>query len=268
MRTVVVVLSVMRASPEVIRKTVLGIQSVVSGVQIILSMNDRSGSEFWRRAEEVASESENVWVCVTTKQPYKAIDRTRVCQQALEGDGSALIYLHGYELALQLGAEAVVEMDLGGSMNWRDVPKFVEALAHTDAALSTRSSAEGGKLVNAPIQRRLLSWGGTWLSRAFLHLNSEASDMTAGFEGFSATWLRKLLETLPAEQWLCVSEDAAHLFQTEIRAYAHWTGCSISWIPIVFGEGKPGRPIKDWKYLWRCFRGFAKLTARRSGFRK
>ena len=46
MRTVVVVLSVMRASPEVIRKTVLGIQSVVSGVQIILSMNDRSGSKF------------------------------------------------------------------------------------------------------------------------------------------------------------------------------------------------------------------------------
>jgi len=264
-----ITLSTMKAPQNIISETVSGISELYPNSTIVISMNDRAGPELWETANHVATQiSDSVSVCVTTNTKYESseIPPENIFRHTLEGDRSALIYLNGFQVCLRNPMiEKIVEIDLGGSMNWQQIPEFIKALDKTQIALSTRVMSSGGRMVNTPIQRRLLSQIGTTLSNVFLLWpKHNASDMTSGFEAFRANVVSDLFERISPEQWVCVQQNAGHLFQTEMRAYLYWLGYDISWIPITFGQNKAGKSITDIDYLYRNLVGLLMLMKRRN----
>jgi hypothetical protein len=267
MKKTAIVLSTMRTPAKIVEKTVTEILQLVPDAIVVISMNDRAGEKSWETvAKSVADKCENVWVQVTTGIQDYIPESKKICvtHKIAKGDNSALIYLNGFKLGLNLGATQIIEMDLGGSMNHRDIPEFIEKLTSAQAVLSTRDPHFGGKTVNNPTQRLFLSKAGTWMANQFLNLGQTASDMTSGFEAFEASILKELLDQIPPENWLCVRMDAAHLFQTEIRTYILWKRKKIVWQPITFGEDKEGKTIRDYAYLIRNLLGFFLLLGRKS----
>ena len=127
-----ITLSTMKAPQNIISETVSGISELYPNSTIVISMNDRAGPELWETANHVATQiSDSVSVCVTTNTKYESsvIPPENIFRHTLEGDRSALIYLNGFQVCLRNPMiEKIVEIDLGGSMNWQQIPEFIKAL--------------------------------------------------------------------------------------------------------------------------------------------
>ena len=107
-----------------------------------------------------------------------------------QNDNVVGAYLAGYRAALDAGCEWILEMDGGLSHLPEEIPRFLEAMASgVDFAPSTRF-AHGG-VYGAPFPRWFFSRGGSVMANVFL--GTKLSDMTSGFECFSAAALRHLL---------------------------------------------------------------------------
>lgn len=126
-----------------------------------------------------------------------------------ESTGVISCYLEGFRIALQDGAEHIIEMDGGGSHKTSEIPQFIEKLnAGYDCVWGSRF-VEGGSIRNQPLYRRILSGGGTFLSN--LVLGTRYKDMTSGFEAFQ----RSVLESMDLKKFL----STGHMYQTEMRYY-------------------------------------------------
>ena len=116
-------------------------------------------------------------------------------------------YIRGFREALQDGHEIIVEMDAGLSHDPRALPGFLRALHEgNDCAFGSRY-INGGSMVDSAWRRRLLSKGGSFLSRALLGVRF--ADMTSGYEAFRRPVLERLVERPLRSQ--------AHFYQTEVR---------------------------------------------------
>lgn len=126
-----------------------------------------------------------------------------------ESTGVISCYLKGFEVALEDGAQHIIEMDGGGSHQPSEIPQFIEYLeAGYDCVWGSRF-IKGGSMKSQPLYRRLLSSGGTILSNLLLH--TKLRDMTSGFEGFQ----RNVLLNLNFDKFL----STGHMYQTEMRYY-------------------------------------------------
>ena len=76
-----------------------------------------------------------------------------------EGLGRA--YLAGFAWALARRYDVVVEMDADGSHAPEELPRLLAALEQADVVLGSRW-VEGGRVVNWPRSREVLSRGGNW----------------------------------------------------------------------------------------------------------
>lgn len=137
-------------------------------------------------------------------------------------------YFEGFRVALEDGAERIVEMDGGGSHKPLEIPQFIQKLDEGYDCVWGSRFVKGGDIANHPLYRRILSSGGTLLAN--LVLGTKLKDMTSGFEGFQ----RQVLEGLDLDKFL----STGHMYQTEMRYYCrnlktievpiHYTGGSSS----------------------------------------
>lgn len=142
------------------------------------------------------------------KEFEKRTDRVK-CIFYKESRGVISCYLEGFRIALQDGAEQIIEMDGGGSHQTSEIPQFIEKLNEGYDCVWGSRFIEGGSISSQPLYRRILSGGGTFLSN--LVLGTRYKDMTSGFEAFQ----RSVLEKLDLRRFL----STGHMYQTEMRYY-------------------------------------------------
>ena len=157
------------------------------------------------------------------------LERVRVLHRpAKQGLGRA--YLAGFEVALDDGAELVLEMDSDFSHDPADLPRLIAAAGAADVVLGSRY-VPGGGVVNWGWMRRALSWGGCAYARILLGL--PVRDLTGGFKCFNAHVLRGLDLT-------GVHADG-YGFQIEMTYRAVKAGFTVAEVPILFRERRVGQ---------------------------
>ena len=153
--------------------------------------------------------------------------------------GVVSCYLYGFKMALEAGAERIIEMDGGGSHLPEEIPQFIEKLDEGyDCVWGSRYVA-GGDISNHPLYRRVLSSGGTILAN--LVLGTKLKDMTSGFEAFQ----RPIIEALDLDAFL----STGHMYQTEMRFYCR--NCRTIEVPIHYIGSESSLKFKSVKEALR-----------------
>lgn len=157
--------------------------------------------------------------------------RVRVIhREAPRGLGRA--YQAGCRLALEMGAQFVVQMDADFSHNPEDVPRLLEAVRDADVVIGSRY-VQGGALDREwNWWRRFLSWWANvvW-TRLFLSLS--VRDATAGFK----CWRRAALEGIDLDR----IRSNGYVFQVETVYVAEQLGYRVVEIPIFFEDRRLGQ---------------------------
>jgi dolichol-phosphate mannosyltransferase len=144
-----------------------------------------------------------------------------------EGLGPA--YLAGFHVALDGGAERIVEMDADFSHDPAYLPKLIGAADEADLVIGSRYVAGGGVTDWGPM-RRFISRGGSAYARWALGL--PIRDLTGGFKCFR----REVLESINLD----TIEARGYAFQVETTYRAIKAGFRVVEIPIVFRDRTDG----------------------------
>ena len=219
---------------ENVRIITSGIRTNVPGADILIA-DDNSPDGTGEVADDLAA----------TDQQIKVLHRTNKA-----GLGAA--YLDAFSWAKKNGYDVVVEMDADGSHRPVDLVKILEQLNNADVVLGSRWVAEG-KVVNWPLQRKILSQGGNIYTR--LMLGIPVKDATGGFRAYRMTALDQIDLSKVQSQGYC--------FQVDMAWRAVQAGLTVVEVPITFiereiGESKmSGSIVKE--ALWRVTKwGFQK----------
>jgi dolichol-phosphate mannosyltransferase len=145
-----------------------------------------------------------------------------------EGLGPA--YLAGFRIALDAGAERIIEMDADFSHDPAYLPGLIEATERADLAIGSRY-VPGGGVTEWGALRRLISRGGSAYAR--LALGLPIRDLTGGFKCFR----RIVLESIDLE----TIEARGYAFQVETTYRAIKAGFRVVEVPIVFKDRADGR---------------------------
>jgi dolichol-phosphate mannosyltransferase len=144
-----------------------------------------------------------------------------------EGLGAA--YLAGFSWARDAGYDVVVEMDADGSHAPEELPNLLDALIDADVVLGSRW-VPGGKVLNWPLSRHLISRTGNLYTR--LALRMPFKDATGGYRAYRM----KALDTMDlgdvASQGYC--------FQVDLAWRAYRQGHRVVEVPITFVERERG----------------------------
>ncbi len=143
--------------------------------------------------------------------------------------GLGAAYLAGFQWALDRGYDAVVEMDADGSHQAEDLPRLVDALDDADLVVGSRW-VPGGKIVNWPVTRQVISRAGNIYVR--LMLGIKVRDATGGFRAYRADALRKIALEDVVSQGYC--------FQIDLTLRTIRAGLKVAEIPITFVERARG----------------------------
>lgn len=144
--------------------------------------------------------------------------------------GLGAAYLHGMRVALDRGADAVVEFDADGSHPADAVPRMIAQLeAGADLAIGSRW-VPGGGIVDWPWHRQAISRLGNVYARVML--GSRVHDMTAGCRAYTAALLRRIPLDEVRSQGYC--------FQIDMTRRAHEAGARVVEVPILFREREFG----------------------------
>jgi dolichol-phosphate mannosyltransferase len=159
-----------------------------------------------------------------------------------EGLGPA--YLAGFHVALDSGAERIIEMDADFSHDPAYLPNLIGAADHFDLVIGSRYVPGGGVTDWGPM-RRFISRGGSAYARIALGL--PIRDLTGGFKCFR----REVLEAINLD----TIEARGYAFQVETTYRAITAGFRVVEIPIVFrdradGTSKMSRSIVA-EAMWR-----------------
>lgn len=163
---------------------------------------------------------------------YEASGRVK-CIFYKESQGVISCYLEGYRIALEDGAERIIEMDGGGSHLPSELPQYIEKLDEGYECVWGSRFIEGAGMEKDPLYRKFLSRGGTLLSN--LVLGTKLRDMTSGYEAFQRT----VLERLDFSKFL----STGHMYQTEMKYYCRRFK-SIE-VPIHYTAGKSSLKFKS-----------------------
>jgi dolichol-phosphate mannosyltransferase len=144
-----------------------------------------------------------------------------------EGLGPA--YLAGFRVALDGGAERIIEMDADFSHDPAYLPELIAATERADLAIGSRYVPGGGITDWGPV-RRFISRGGSAYARAALGL--PIKDLTGGFKCFR----RIVLETIDLD----TIEARGYAFQVETTYRAIKAGFRVVEVPIVFKDRADG----------------------------
>jgi dolichol-phosphate mannosyltransferase len=146
---------------------------------------------------------------------------------AKQGLGRA--YIAGFRWALERAYECIFEMDADFSHDPRYLPDFLSAIDTADVVIGSRY-VRGVNVVNWPMSRLLLSYGGNIVARAIAGI--PVRDCTAGFKCFR----RQVLEGIDLDR----ISSSGYSFQIEVNYLAWKKGFRIKEIPIVFTDRTRG----------------------------
>ena len=153
--------------------------------------------------------------------------------------GLGTAYIAGFKYAIQNKFDYVFEMDCDFSHNPDDLVNLYSACANNGADLAIGSRyVKGGKVVNWPIDRILMSYFASLYVRMILWINIH--DTTAGFKCYK----RKVLETIDLDSIKFIG----YAFQIEMKYKVKKAGFKIIEVPITFtdrtaGESKMSKGI-------------------------
>ncbi|KRV50486.1 dolichol-phosphate mannosyltransferase [Wenjunlia vitaminophila] len=163
-------------------------------------------------------------------------------REGKQGLGAA--YLAGFHWGIDHGYDVLCEMDADGSHQPEELPRLLTALRGADLVIGSRWIT-GGRVVNWPRRRQVLSRGGSTYARLLLGI--PVRDVTAGYRAF-----RK--ETLIG---LGMDDVASHgyCFQIDLTRRALAAGYRVVEVPVTFverelGDSKMSRDIVA-EAVWR-----------------
>ncbi|PQJ12208.1 dolichyl-phosphate beta-D-mannosyltransferase [Flavipsychrobacter stenotrophus] len=167
--------------------------------------------------------------------------------------GLGTAYIAGFKWALRNDYDYIFEMDADFSHKPEDLERLYEACTHgADVVVGSRY-VRGGKVVNWPMDRIMISKGGAFYTKLITWM--PVSDPTAGFVCYS----RKVLATIPLDEVHFIG----YAFQIEMKYRAWKLGFKIKEVPITFEDRKEGvskmsgNIIKEAMYgVWKM-RGFS-----------
>lgn len=143
--------------------------------------------------------------------------------------GLGAAYLDGFDWGLQRDYGVLVEMDADGSHLPEQLPRLLDTLPEADLVLGSRW-VEGGRVLNWPLRRKVLSRGGNLYVRAALGLRLR--DSTGGFRAFH----RSTLEGIALDS----VASAGYCFQIDLARRTLAAGYRIVEVPITFVEREYG----------------------------
>ena len=146
-----------------------------------------------------------------------------------EKNGLGAAYVAGFTWGMERDYAVLVEMDADGSHAPEDLPRMLDALEDADLAIGSRY-VPGGKIVNWPKRRYLLSWGANTFTR--VALGARVKDMTAGFRAYRREALQKIRIDNVASRGYC--------FQIDLGWRTIEAGFTVVEVPITFTEREHG----------------------------
>ncbi|MEX1158099.1 MAG: polyprenol monophosphomannose synthase [Thermomicrobiales bacterium] len=156
--------------------------------------------------------------------------------------GLGTAYLNGFAWALARDYTHVIEMDADLSHHPAALRRLLQASRHADLVIGSRY-VSGGRTVNWPAHRKLISRGGSIYAR--LLLNLPVRDLTGGFKCFR----RLVLESIDLE----TVDSTGYAFQIELTYRAAISGFRIAEIPITFAERLRGESKMDSRIVIEAF---------------
>lgn len=151
-------------------------------------------------------------------------------------------YIAGFKQGLIGNYQYFVEMDADLSHQPEQLSDLLAVASEKDLVIGTRWMS-GGKVVNWPIGRRILSKFGTKYA-AFV-LNLPYKDLTSGYRVLS----RQLLMKIDLDQ----IQTRGYGFQIEIALKAIQSGFKIKEVPITFVERENGRSKMGLAIVWEAW---------------
>ncbi|MGX1882190.1 polyprenol monophosphomannose synthase [Streptomyces sp. NPDC055287] len=211
---------------ENIKPIVSRVRAAVPDAHVLVA-DDNSPDGTGKTADEIAAADDQVHV---------------LHRKGKEGLGAA--YLAGFRWGIEHDYGVLVEMDADGSHQPEELPRLLTALKGADLVLGSRW-VPGGRVVNWPKHREVLSRGGSTYSRVLLGV--PIRDVTGGFRAFRAQTLEGLGLEDVASQGYC--------FQVDLARRAVEAGYNVVEVPITFverelGDSKMSRDIVV-EALWR-----------------
>jgi dolichol-phosphate mannosyltransferase len=167
--------------------------------------------------------------------------------------GLGTAYKDGFCRALEMGAEAIVQMDADFSHSPSYIPQMLDLLSDYDCVVGSRYVAGGKTDEDWGVGRYLLSW---WANSIYtrLILGIKTLDTTAGFKA----WRRETLLGLDLSRIRSNGYD----FQVEMAYVTERLGYRVIEVPIYFEDRRVGRSkmsmsvkiesaLRVWDVLWR-----------------
>lgn len=146
-----------------------------------------------------------------------------------EKQGIGPAYRAGFQRALELGAELIVQMDADFSHPIAALPDMFDRAQSYDLVLGSRY-LDGITVVRWPIERLLISYFGNYYVRRLTGL--PVRDTTGGFK----CWRRSALSAIGLER----VRSNGYCFQIETTYRAWCKGLRILEIPIIFMDRELG----------------------------
>jgi dolichol-phosphate mannosyltransferase len=204
---------------ETIERLVRAVLAELPPSRRVLVVDDSSPDGTGEIAEQLAGERDDVGVL---HRPEK------------QGLGPA--YVAGFEVALEGGAELIVQMDADFSHDPAELPELLAAAKGAGAGAPRADLVIGSRYVPGG---RVTDWGparvgiSRWGSRyARAVLGVEVRDMTSGFK----CWRRAALEAID----LGSVNAQGYAFQVEMTFRAHAAGLRVVEVPITFRDRRVG----------------------------
>lgn len=145
-----------------------------------------------------------------------------------KGLGSA--YIEGFKVALDQGADVIVQMDADFSHPPEKILELIDGLTNSDIAMGSRY-IPGGKLDEQwPLWRKGLSTFGNLYAKTILRL--PVKDVTGGFRA----WRRETLLGIPLHR----VRSNGYAFQVEMLYVAQRLGYSFVEVPFYFADRQWG----------------------------
>lgn len=163
--------------------------------------------------------------------------------------GLGTAYIAGFRWGIERQFDFIFEMDCDFSHNPEDLLRLLAELRRgADVAVGSRY-VRGGKCVNWPADRKILSYGASIYVRLITWM--WVKDPTAGFVGYR----RNVLETIDLDK----IKFSGYAFQIEMKFAARQLGFKLVEIPITFTDRIEGSSKMSHGIVKEAIRGVLQM---------